>query len=101
MPYEAADPNDPAYWRRAHPDFDMDAPPPRTNQRLHLEWLLWVVGWSSSELARRLDVLPETARAWLKGRREIPPRVIDWLRGHADYHLAHRLPADWHAPPNQ
>ena len=100
MPFTETDPNDPAYWRKPHDTYDLDAPPDRdTWQRIG--WLMFVIGWSSNELARTLDIAPESARGWVAGRRAIPTPVRDWLEDLAGYHLQHRLPPDWKSVPGQ
>lgn len=38
------------------------------------------IGWSTTELARRLGTSSKTARAWRSGRRSPPPQVIAWLQ---------------------
>jgi transcriptional regulator with XRE-family HTH domain len=38
-----------------------------------------ILGWTNAELARRLDVREGSIRAWLSGRREIPPNLAHWI----------------------
>ena len=40
---------------------------------------LKAIGWTSGELARRLDIRADTVQSWLIGRRPIPPNVERWL----------------------
>ena len=49
-----------------------------------LATLLARIGWTTGEVAARLDVSPDTARQWASGRREPPPSVLPWLADVAD-----------------
>jgi transcriptional regulator with XRE-family HTH domain len=41
--------------------------------------LLARIGWTTGELAIRLDVSPDTTNQWARGRRAPPPEVLAWL----------------------
>jgi transcriptional regulator with XRE-family HTH domain len=41
--------------------------------------LLARIGWTPTELATRLEVLPGTAQQWARGRRDPPPIILDRL----------------------
>lgn len=54
------------------------------------------LGWSAHELARRLDVRPQTVTGWTSSRRPIPPNLAEWLEQWS--RLADKappLPRDW------
>ena len=58
--------------------------------------LLARLGWTTGELAARLDVSPDTARQWASGRREPPPNVAPWLARLADaIGAVESQPAGW------
>jgi transcriptional regulator with XRE-family HTH domain len=58
--------------------------------------LLARIGWSTGELAARLDVSPDAARHWASGRREPPPSVLAWLEDIADAVASvAQLPPGW------
>lgn len=94
MPYHEPDPDEPVYWRKPFDRYSIDDPPPasRPMSADRIRWLLFVIGWSTNELARRLDVDPKSARSWLAARRPIPLAIGDWLELLAAYHLAHMSP---------
>jgi len=94
MPYREPDPNQPAYWRKPHDTYDTESPPEPTDQA-RIGWLIFVIGWSSSELARRLDVSNESARSWISGKRGVPETVVNWLEDLAKYHQQHKQPVGW------
>jgi hypothetical protein len=48
-----------------------------TNERL--AECLRIIGWSTSEFCRRLDLRERTAREWLNGQRPIPDHIADWV----------------------
>ena len=56
-----------------------------TGQRL-LE-LMRQIGWTNTELARRLNVSEGTVRAWLRDRRAAPPQLAAWMEERADVRL--------------
>jgi hypothetical protein len=93
-PYEPPDPDNPAYWRKPTQGFDAANPPP-VDSRDRLPWLMVMIGWSSAELARRLDVNPETARQWVSGRSRMPEIARAWLEDLAACHLARLKPSGW------
>jgi transcriptional regulator with XRE-family HTH domain len=41
--------------------------------------ILKAIGWSSAELARRLNVRHDTVMSWLNGRRRVPDNLSAWL----------------------
>jgi len=41
--------------------------------------LLARIGWTTVELARRLDVSDSTVRSWVIGRRAVPQSVLFWV----------------------
>jgi transcriptional regulator with XRE-family HTH domain len=41
--------------------------------------LLARIGWTTGELAARLDISPDTTRSWANGRRSTPLSVLAWL----------------------
>jgi len=54
------------------------------------------IGWSASELARRLNVREDTVRHWLNGRRGIPLNLERWIIQVRDtVDTAPRLPEGW------
>jgi transcriptional regulator with XRE-family HTH domain len=58
--------------------------------------LLVRIGWSTGELAARLDVSPDTTNQWARGRRAPPPGVVEWLAAIADaIASADSQPAGW------
>ncbi len=94
MPYSEPDLNDPAYWRKPYTNFDRNNPPPacRPPDAERMRWLMYVIGWSSNELARRLDVSPKSARDWVSLRRPVPEMIGDWLEHLAAFHVEHWTP---------
>jgi len=50
----------------------------------NLRELLARIGWSDTELSRRVSVPPRAVRDWRTGRREVPPHLLDWLRMYAE-----------------
>ena len=94
MPYAPPDPNDAVNLRRPSDAFDPDHPPPLDSSD-RMPWLIAMIGWSAGELARRLDIAPETARQWVVGRSRVPPAARAWLEDLAAYHLAHGKPPGW------
>jgi plasmid maintenance system antidote protein VapI len=38
------------------------------------------IGWSASELARRLGIRPGSVFDWLNGRNAVPENLAAWLR---------------------
>ena len=72
------------------------AEPPMDNRRL--EECLRIIGWSSQEIARRLDVRENTVRQMLQGKRRIPDNFAAWLEGFVAHLGAYpALPDDWQA----
>lgn len=58
--------------------------------------LLRRIGWSSNELARRLDVSYRSLNGWLHDTRPIPENLAEWLREVAAAQgMAPPLPKDW------
>ena len=58
--------------------------------------LLARIGWTTGELAARLDVSPDTASRWARGTRTPPPSVVAWLAEIADAVAAvDSRPAGW------
>lgn len=49
------------------------------------------IGWSAHEVARRLDVRPQTVTGWTSGRRGIPENLAEWLEQWSQ--LADKAPA--------
>jgi transcriptional regulator with XRE-family HTH domain len=49
-----------------------------------LATLLARIGWTTGELARRLDIPPDTTSRWARGTRTPPPDVLTWLAEVAD-----------------
>jgi transcriptional regulator with XRE-family HTH domain len=58
-----------------------------------LATLLARIGWTPTELASRLQVLPGTAQQWARGRRDPPPIVLDRLEL-----VARAVEGAWRAP---
>jgi plasmid maintenance system antidote protein VapI len=59
------------------------------------------IGWSQHELARRLEVRPDTVRGWVTGRRTVPDNLAEWLRQHRDKQTeVPPLPDGWRRPPS-
>lgn len=57
---------------------------------------LKAIGWTSGELARRLDIRADTVQSWLIGRRPIPPNVERWLHQvRASLSTAPQWPDGW------
>lgn len=46
---------------------------------MNLNDLLAEIGWTSAELASRLDVAPDSVDKWRRGRRTPPPALLVWL----------------------
>lgn len=67
---------------------------PMTTERIN--WCLEVLGWSRSELARRLDVSDATASQMIRGKRFTPNRVAVWLESLAQMVRALPTPFLWH-----
>lgn len=61
--------------------------------RTHL--LLMDIGWSRSELARRLGVAYRTVEGWAMGTIETPRNVQAWLEILAKVHRLYPEPEDW------
>lgn len=59
-----------------------------------LDLQLAAIGWTRSELARRLDVDTSTVDRWAKGRRA-DPRVTAWLAGLVAHLSRHPAPPGW------
>lgn len=101
MPYLPPDLDEPSYRHRSQ-SYTRDNPPPPglPMSAERLAWLLWIIGSSPNELARRLDIAPETARQMRSGRRNVPNRVALWLEGLAELHLQYWQPEGWgeHVP---
>ena len=65
-----------------------------TGQRL-LE-LMRQIGWTNTELARRLNVSEGTVRAWIRDRRAAPPQLAAWMEERARRALdGPQLPDEW------
>lgn len=63
---------------------------------MNINQLLVSIGWTSEELAARLDVSTDTVRKWRRGRRTPPDSVLDWLGHVAECQArAGSAPADW------
>ena len=48
-----------------------------------LSQVLADLGWSSQELARRLNIAERSVRRWLSGQQEVPPGIETWLEAMA------------------
>jgi hypothetical protein len=58
--------------------------------------LLARIGWTTGELATRLDISPDTSGRWARGTRGAPPSVIAWLGDIADaVETIAPLPVGW------
>jgi transcriptional regulator with XRE-family HTH domain len=67
---------------------------------MNLADLLDDIGWSNGDLARRLDISPDTVSKWAKGRRDPPQPVMDWLGQLATCHArAGPHPKGWFDGP--
>ena len=54
------------------------------------------IGWTTGELASRLDVSADTTNQWARGRRSAPPVVLVWLEQVASgVEAAGPTPPDW------
>jgi hypothetical protein len=51
----------------------------RADRVTPLALLLGRIGWTTGELAARLNASPDTTRSWANGRRSTPPSVLPWL----------------------
>jgi hypothetical protein len=100
MPYFDP-PASPAFSRQSADSFDLNAPPPppppegEAPDGERVRWLLYVIGWSTNELARRLDITPNTARDWFSGRRPMRTEVHAWLEDLAQLHFTRLRPPNW------
>ena len=58
--------------------------------------LLAQIGWTTGELAHRLDVSPDTTSRWARGTRGYPSSVLTWLAEIADaIATVDSLPVGW------
>jgi len=94
MPYEEPHARSGLRARGNPSGYTYDERPARDDPE-YLLWLLWAVGWSPAELARRLKVDAKSATFWANGRRVSPAIVIEWLEDLARYHAEHRQPPGW------
>ncbi len=63
--------------------------------------LLDRIGWTTGELAERLQVSPDTTGQWRRGRRSPPPSVLVWLTEVAvAVETAGAMPPGWIEPPH-
>ncbi len=94
MLYSEPDLNDPAYWRKPHTNFDRNNPPPacRPPDAERMRWLMYVIGWLSNELARRLDVSPSPRVIGFHCVGLRPEMIGDWLEHLAAFHVQHWPP---------
>jgi hypothetical protein len=61
-----------------------------------MDAILKRIGWTPPVLAGRLGVRGSTVYDWLRGRRQIPPNLANWLRQVADaIDQAPPLPDGW------
>jgi hypothetical protein len=62
----------------------------------NLHELMARIGWSDTELSRRVSVRPGVVRDWRTGRREVPANLLEWLRVYAEaIERLPPLPKDW------
>jgi hypothetical protein len=61
--------------------------------RYRLSVCLAILGWSVSELARRIKEHRNTIQRWLDGKAAIDPTVAAWLEKLAAFHVANPSPA--------
>ena len=82
---------------RACIDAGTDEEPPRglpmTPERI--DFCLSIIGWSSNDLAYRLNRNDRSIRRWLSGARPMPDEVGLWLEAVREALLEIPLPADW------
>ena len=58
------------------------------------------IGWTATELARRLGVSDRSVRRYLSGERQIPDNLADWLRQVATaLQSVPPVPAGWRGQP--
>jgi transcriptional regulator with XRE-family HTH domain len=58
----------------------------------NLPTILATIGWSQTELARRLGVNERTVRRWMAGDGVPPPAVLAWMGDVAAWIDAHPAP---------
>lgn len=63
--------------------------------RERLIWCLDFLGWKSRELARYLDVRPEVTRQMMRGSRNIPNRVAEWIERNVSGEQMGGTPEQW------
>jgi len=53
------------------------------------------LSWSQTMLAMRLGIEERRVSDWVRGRRDMPPNLADWLRRSAASLRAEPLPEGW------
>jgi hypothetical protein len=71
---------------------------PPTRERI--VWLMDVMGWGASELARRLNCRKDTVEKWRSGKSIMPDRCAIWLESLASIILALPQPYFWQNTEN-
>lgn len=81
----------PPLWFEDPPN---EATLPMTPERM--DWCLWILGWTSGELSRRLITDDARIRKLKKGKVPIPDVLAIWLEQHAAASLSlPTLPKSW------
>jgi plasmid maintenance system antidote protein VapI len=58
------------------------------------------IGWTATELAKRLGISDRGVRRYLTGQREIPDNLADWLQQVATaLQSVPSVPKDWRGQP--